>query len=257
MPDWALGAAIALCIATITTPAGVSGAVFLLPVQVSLLGVPSPAVTPTNLLYNVVATPGALLRFAREGQLWGRLTMLLTLGTLPGVVIGAVVRVEFLSGPQTFLLVISGVLLPLGAWLLLARPSRPQRNSSSAAPGRGVTALALTVGVVGGVYGIGGGSVLGPLLVARGVPVREVAPAALTTTFLTSVAGAVSYAFLGLQGGANIAPEWSLGLALGVGGLAGSYLGARLQPRLPELFLRRLLGFLAAALAVHYLVVAL
>ncbi len=28
---------------------GVSGAVFLLPVQVSVLGVPSPAVTPTNL----------------------------------------------------------------------------------------------------------------------------------------------------------------------------------------------------------------
>ena len=30
--------------------AGVSGAVLLLPVQVSVLGVPSPAVTPTNLL---------------------------------------------------------------------------------------------------------------------------------------------------------------------------------------------------------------
>jgi hypothetical protein len=42
---------------------GVSGAVFVLPVQLDLLKVPSPAVTPTNLLFNVVATPGALLRF--------------------------------------------------------------------------------------------------------------------------------------------------------------------------------------------------
>jgi hypothetical protein len=41
------------------TPIGVSGEVFLLPVQVSLLGVPSPAVTPTNLLFNVVATQAA------------------------------------------------------------------------------------------------------------------------------------------------------------------------------------------------------
>jgi len=32
----------------------------LLPFQVSVLGTPSPAVTPTNLLYNVIATPGAL-----------------------------------------------------------------------------------------------------------------------------------------------------------------------------------------------------
>ncbi len=46
-----------LPISTVTTPVGVSGAVFLLPVQVSVLGVPSPAVTPTNLLFNVVAGP--------------------------------------------------------------------------------------------------------------------------------------------------------------------------------------------------------
>ena len=58
-----LGALIAFAVATITTPAGVSGAVFLIPVQVSILGVPNPASTPTNLLYNVIATPGALLGY--------------------------------------------------------------------------------------------------------------------------------------------------------------------------------------------------
>ena len=48
----------AYVIAVLATPAGISGAVLLLPFQVSVLGTPSPAVTPTNLLYNVVATPG-------------------------------------------------------------------------------------------------------------------------------------------------------------------------------------------------------
>ena len=48
----------AYVIAVVTTPAGIFGAVLLLPFQVSVLGMPSPAVTPTNLLYNVVATPG-------------------------------------------------------------------------------------------------------------------------------------------------------------------------------------------------------
>ena len=42
--------------AALTAPAGISGAVLLLPFQVSVLGTPSPAVTPTNLLCNVVAT---------------------------------------------------------------------------------------------------------------------------------------------------------------------------------------------------------
>jgi hypothetical protein len=49
----------------VATPAGISGAV-LLPFQVSVLGTPSPAVTPTNLLYNVVSTPGALYRYRRQ-----------------------------------------------------------------------------------------------------------------------------------------------------------------------------------------------
>ena len=55
-------------IAMVTTPAGVSGEVLLLPFQVSVLGTPSPAVTPTNLLYNVIASPGALYRYWRQGR---------------------------------------------------------------------------------------------------------------------------------------------------------------------------------------------
>jgi hypothetical protein len=41
-------------------PGGISGAVLLLPFQVSVLGTPSPSVPPANLLYNIIATPAAL-----------------------------------------------------------------------------------------------------------------------------------------------------------------------------------------------------
>src|ERR1051326_7119102 len=97
--------AAAFGIAVVTTPAGVSGAVLLLPFQVSVLGTPSPAVTPTNLLYNVVATPGALYRYWRQGQASRRLALVLIAGTTPGVVAGSVIRVEFLPGPRVFALV--------------------------------------------------------------------------------------------------------------------------------------------------------
>ena len=73
----------AFAIAVLATPAGISGAVLLLPFQVSVLGTPSPAVTPTNLLYNVVATPGALYRYRRQHQTGGRLAVLLTGGPCP------------------------------------------------------------------------------------------------------------------------------------------------------------------------------
>src|ERR1700690_4249823 len=117
--------AAAFTIAVLATPAGISGAVLLLPFQVSVLGTPSPAVTPTNLLYNVVATPGALYRYWRQGQTGGRLALVLITGPLPGVVAGSVIRGELLPGAPVFDLVVAAVLVPLGAWLALTRPARP------------------------------------------------------------------------------------------------------------------------------------
>src|ERR1700728_653009 len=123
----ALGAA--FVIAVLATPAGISGAVLLLPFQVSVLGTPSPAVTPTNLLYNVVATPGALYRYWRQGQTGGSLALILSAGTLPGVLAGSVIRVELLPSAHVFDFVVAAVLLPLGAWLALT--TRPRAESDT------------------------------------------------------------------------------------------------------------------------------
>ncbi|MER6832305.1 sulfite exporter TauE/SafE family protein [Streptosporangium sp. NPDC000563] len=253
-----LGFVSGLLIAVVTAPVGVSGAVFLLPIQLSVLNVPNPAVTPTNLLFNVVATPGALLRYRRRGQLGGPLLRLLVLGTLPGVIIGAFVRVFLLPGPQVFRLLVACLLLPLGLWLCV-RTLRPPRNPGPAddpSP-RAITTLAVAVGIVGGIYGIGGGSLLGPILAGRGLSMARVAPAALASTFVTSIVGALTYAVLALIAPGDIAPVWALGLLCGLGGLIGGYVGAHLQPRLPEVGLRLLLGTLAVALAGLYAAQAL
>jgi uncharacterized membrane protein YfcA len=249
------GFAAAVLISTVTAPVGVSGAVFLLPVQLNILHVPNPSVTPTNLIYNVIAGPGALLRYRRAGQLTGPLTRRLLAGTLPGVIAGAVVRVYILPGPRAFRFVVAAVLLPLGVWLI-ARTLRPASAPRPTLSSSRITVMALAVGVVGGVYGIGGGSIIGPILVGSGLSVAVVAPAALASTFATSLVGAATYAVLAINATGSIAPRWSVGLACGLGGLAGGYLGARLQPQLPERQLRLLLGALAIALAVLYLIEA-
>ena len=251
LADAALGAAVAFCLAILTTPVGVSGAVFLVPFQISVVHTPSPAVTPTNLLFNLIAIPGALLRFRRERRLGGPLLRLLILGTLPGVVAGAVLRVTVLDGTQAFLLIVAAVLIPLGGWLAFAAPPAPSAGRSRGRE-RAILALAVAVGVVGGIYGIGGGSILGPILVGLGFTVFEVAPAALAATFVTSLAGVATYLLLSIGASGDIAPDWALGAGMGVGGMAGAYLGARLQARLPEKLLRRGLGLLALALGLYY-----
>lgn len=240
-------------IAVLTTPVGVSGAVFLLPVQLAVLHVPNPAVTPTNLLFNVVAVPGGLWRYRRSrrsADIAG-LTRLLLRGTLPGVVLGSIVRVELLPGPRPFRLVVGAVLLLIGLWLVRRVLARPAPRAPLGP--RSTVALAGVVGLVGGVYGIGGGSLLAPLLVGTGMTVSVVAPAALASTFVTSLVGAATYAVLALHATGSVAPDWSVGLACGLGGLLGGYVGARLQPRVPARVLTMLLGVLAVALGSTYL----
>ena len=245
-----------LLISIVTSPVGVSGAVFLLPVQLSVLHVPSPAVTPTNLLFNVVSGPGALIRYRRNGQLTGPLARLLIAGTLPGVVLGALIRVFAIPGPGAFRLVASAVLFPLGLWLC-ARALRPRAPDRPPLSRPTIFGLSLVTGAVGGIYGIGGGSILGPILAGRGTPLTHLAPAALAATFLTSIAGAGTYGILALTTTGDIAPHWRLGLLCGAGGLIGGYLGARLQSYLPERALRLLLGTLATALAGLYVIQSL
>lgn len=277
---------VAFAVSALTAPAGVSGAFLLLPFQVSVLGFDSPAVSPTNLVYNIFAAPGGVYRYVREGRVVWPLAWVVILGTLPGAFVGALLRVTILSDPQTFEVFVGLVLLYFGIRLLhgvLAR--RRSSAGESGVFGRSlvrivgvsplrieyeydgklytfgtpsVFTLSLAVGIIGGVYSIGGGSIIAPFLVTVfGLPVYTVAGATLIGTFVTSVAGVAFYELLAAAGfGANmtIAPDWLLGLTLGVGGLAGTYAGAGLQGYVPERLIRGVLGTLVTLLTLHYIV---
>jgi hypothetical protein len=248
-----LGAFLAgLLVSLVTTPAGVSGAVLLLPIQVSLLDVPSPAVTPTNLLFNLFATPSAILRYRRSSSTAVRSSLAprLLVGTIPGVVLGAFVRVEWLSGQDAFYIAAALVLAALGV-LLLTRDPQP---SSHRLPLHFVPPIAAGVGIVGGVYGVGGGSFLSPILLIGGYSMYEVAPAALLSTLAASVVGIVTFVAIGLvsDSSAQVIPDWGIGIAAGGGGAVGAFLGATIQPRIPERQLRRLLGAVALLIAIRY-----
>jgi len=112
--------------------------------------------------------------------------------------------------------------------------------------------------MVGGVYGIGGGSIIAPFFVTFfRLPVYIVAGAALMGTFVTSVAGVAFY-----QGIApffpnlSIAPDWLLGILFGLGGMAGMYLGARCQKHVPAKAIKWMLAAIIIFTALKYIVEA-
>jgi len=202
-----------------------------------------------------VATPGALYRYWRQGPAGGRLALVLIAGTLPGVIAGSVIRGELLPGARLFGFVVAAVLLPLGTWLALTRPAHGggETRPARVIPLPALILLAVAVGCAGGIYGIGGGSILAPVLTGTGRPAEEVAPAALASTFVTSVAGVVTFTILWARYHGSVAPDWPTGIALGIGGLAGAYTGARIQARLPDVLIRRVTGILVIAIGARYL----
>ena len=100
--------------------------------------------------------------------------------------------------------------------------------------------ICFLVGIAGGIYGIGGGSIVAPFFVAIiGLPVYTVAGAALMGTFVTSVAGVVIYHVLAwFYTDLSVAPDWYLGALFGFGGIFGMYLGAQMQKFVPAKWIK-------------------
>lgn len=98
---------------------GVSGAFLLLPFQMTFLGYTSPSVSATNQFYNVVAIPGGVIRYVREGRMVWPLAAVVAAGTLPGVFLGALARLVWLPDAASFRIFAACFLFWIGAKLFL------------------------------------------------------------------------------------------------------------------------------------------
>lgn len=279
---------VAFSIASLVTSAGVSGAFLILPFQMSVLGFTSPAVSATNLLYNIIAIPGGVSQYIREGRMAWPIAWTTLVGTLPGIFIGAIIRVRYIPGGDRVKFFVGVVLLWLGYRLLREffsprQPGSIEKKFSGRLPSEAVVktsavslkrieyefwgepfhfnpvallALSFVVGIVGGIYGIGGGAIIAPFVVSvLGLPIYTVSGATLFGTLITSIAGVGFFEFLAfspLSAGVPVRPDWLLGSLFGVGGLAGTFVGARLQKYLPEKWIRLFLGVLVTGLALNY-----
>lgn len=260
-----LAPAVPVCVAFVVSFAcsmvGISGAFLLVPFQISVLGITSLSVSATNLVFNLVATPGGIWRFAQDGRLNVRWGGLIVAGALPGLFIGWWIRTRWLLDPTNFRLFVGCVLMLLaGRMLLTRRASTLAAKEERVAEGRrwAITALSLMVGVIGGAYGIGGGALMAPFLISFiGLSLNTVAGATLLATFITSVAGVGMYSLLPGPNGMPSSPDWQLELLFGVGGLAGAYAGATAQKYVPEALLRLGLALLVALLSLIYLLQSL
>ena len=99
---------------------------------------------------------------------------------------------------------------------------------------RGIVVLVIVgvaVGLLSGMFGIGGGTVIVPALVWLGLTQRNAAATSMLAIVPTSISGVISYATCG-----NV--DWLAALLLFGGMFVGGQIGSWLLSRLPELVLR-------------------
>jgi hypothetical protein len=263
---------ISFLIAVIASQGGISGAFLILPIMVTFYGFTSPAASATNFIYNIVAIPGGVYRYWKEGRLLKPIFVLITLGSLPGMLVGAIIRTTFLLDPLPFKLFISAVLFYLAFQLIRSIKTKSTIDVKFEQHGRVNTTprfefgvydtkiqfwdeefrignfklllLSFLVGIVSGAYGVGGGAIIAPFLISHfGLPVYITAGATLTSTYIASIAGVAFYTSL------SYPPDWGIGLMIGAGGFAGMYVGARLQKFMPQKTIKILVAILILALA--------
>ena len=117
----------------------------------------------------------------------------------------------------------------------------------------GLLCLAFVVGIIGGVYGIGGGSIIAPFLITLfKLPVYTIAGAVLLGTFTSSAAGVAFYSLIPVNG-VVAAPDWILGFLFGIGGLSGMYFGAKMQKYISEKWIKLFLGIIVLIIASRYI----
>lgn len=294
---------VAFVISFFTSMGGISGSFLLLPFQMSFLNFTNPSVSATNQLYNVVAIPTGVYRYWREGRMVWPLSLIVITGTLPGVFIGAIIRVRYLPDPGHFKLFAAIILLYIALKMVLdlmckgddMKRCNSEGDQSGGMTGEidfgvinggkafssvkiitldmkqiifsfsgkifkipvpGVFILSLIVGIIGGIYGIGGGAILAPFFITFfRIPVYIVAGASLFGNFVTSIAGVAFYQAIALfSPGIKVAPDWLLGILFGIGGMAGMYLGARCQKYVPAKIIKWMLTLIMLYTSIKYVI---
>ena len=252
----------------------------MLPFQMSVLGFTTTSVTSTNFLFNVTGTPGGVYRYIKECRFAWPVALVIIAGIIPGVLIGYYFRIRLLPDPKSFKFFVGIVLLSVAikllkdAWvkkteneekscgledrvnsvsLSIKRTRFDFKNATHTFSTTGLLSLAFTVGIVGGVYGIGGGSIIAPFLITFfKLPVYTIAGAVLLGTFASSVAGVAFYSLIPING-MVAPPDWFLGCLFGAGGLLGMYYGAKVQKFISEKWIKLVLGTIVLMIASRYI----
>ena len=241
---------------------GIGGGLIIVPVLVILFsaqGLPAELVmlmaVATSLATIILTAMASVFAHHRLGSVVWSKVFRLSPGIMIGAAVGAVVAKQITADTLRYILVI--FLIYVGIQMALQVKPKPDRVKQSKALD---FLVAIIIGLLSSIVGIGGGTLTVPYLVHGQMLMRNAVAVSSACGLPIAVAGTISYTLLGWN--ALHLPEWSLGyvylpafLGTGLSSIATAPIGAKLVHKLPATKLKRyfclLLFVMAAKLMWH------
>jgi len=178
---------------------------------------------------------------------------------LPGIVIGVILGsfIGHYLHSRTIAIIFGFVQLILGIYMLISDkiPARGQLPGT-----KGLSLLGGITGIFAGLLGVGGGSILTPVLTYCEVHIRKALMVSVITGFVVAIIGTLTAMLTGTLGTTTAALSWNTGyvywpawFGVVVGSLCFIPLGVSLSHRLPVYTLRRFFAVFLMLVAIDLL----
>jgi uncharacterized membrane protein YfcA len=214
----ALGVPVGLALGLV----GGGGSILALPILITVLGLNARAASGASLVIVAANAAIALRGYLPERLVQYRTALAVTTAGLVGSLAGSYLNA--LVNPRLLTAAFSALMLLVAALML-----RRRSPSTAGSPGltlRRLLAAGTVIGLTTGFFGVGGGFVIVPALVALGLPMREAVPTSLLVIVLNSLVA------LGARLLTGVPVPVLLAVPMIVGGAVGSTLAVRIAPRL-------------------------
>lgn len=243
--QYGLGAFSGVLVGFVLGLIGGGGSILAVPLIVYLVGVRDPHLAIGTSAFAVAANAAAgLFNHARAGTVKWRCAGVFAVSGILGAAAGSTLGKQFDGHKLLFLFALA--MIAVGALMLRRRGDSGDANVTlDKANAAKLVAYGLGAGLFSGFFGIGGGFLIVPgLVAATGMAMINAVGSSLVAVTAFGLTTAANYALSGLV-------EWPLALVFVAGGLGGSFAGTRLAGRLS-----RTKGTLTTIFAVLIFVVA-
>jgi uncharacterized membrane protein YfcA len=254
---------IGFLIAIFAAITGVGGGVLFVPILTLAFGIAPSTAIGTSLLVMVFGGLGATIGYSRQKKVYFKAALLLAVGTAPGAILGAYLTAFI---PSATLGITFGIfLIVLAFWIIYDKICAARRQKERVLPkitsegdcfkSKRRLSLALCLsffaGIISGLLGIGGGTIIVPLLLlVVYLPIQIAVGTSMLLVLITSFSGVFQHYNLG-----NINFTYALLLAFGAffGAQVGAYFSKRIAAEKVQLILAITLIFVSAQMFLKFL----